>query len=291
MKGTENTMDNMNIRYNNKGETIGKIILYLIMGITMAVYLYPLLWLLINSLKTNPEIALKPWDLPEKIMWSNYTRAWTVGKISKYMLNSVIVTTVSLIFAVMLSAMAAYGIKRMRWKLSGFVLILFLTGTMIPIHTTLIPLFINFSKMGLTNTYFAMILPYITFAFPTTIFILSGFFGTIPREVEEAAILDGCSLWRVFIWIILPISKPAIITVCIFNFIAIWGELLVPLIFISNPDLMTLPIGLTNFVGMYSTDYAPLLAGIFLTILPSIIVYSIFNSQIAAGVTAGALKG
>jgi len=282
-------VDNINMQHDRV--RISKIILYLFLGIITLVYLYPLVWVLINSFKNNTELFTKPWALPAKFMWGNYIYAWNTGRIGRYMLNSFIVTTVSIIFAVLLSSMAAYGIRRMKWKLSGFVLILFLAGTMIPIHAIIIPLFINFSKLHLTNSYLSLILPYITFAFPTTIYILSGFFGTIPREVEEAAVIDGCSMWKVYLKIVMPIAKPAIITVCIFNVVFMWNELLVALIFITDMNLMTLPVGLTAFSGQYSTNYPPLLAAIFMSILPSIIVYSIFTSQIAAGMTVGAVKG
>jgi len=282
-------VDNTNMQHSRI--RTGKIILYLFMGIITVVYLYPLVWVLINSLKSNTELFARPWSLPERFMWNNYIYAWNTGRIGRYMLNSFIVTTISLIFAILLSSMAAYGIKRMKWKLSGFVLILFLAGTMIPIHAVVIPLFINFSKLHLTNKLISLILPYITFAFPTTIYILSGFFGTIPREVEEAAVIDGCSIWKVYIRIIMPIAKPAIITVSIFNVVFMWNELLVALVFISDSNLMTLPVGLTAFTGQYTTNYPPLLAAIFLAILPSIIIYSLFNSQIVAGMTVGAIKG
>lgn len=261
------------------------------MGIITVIYLYPLIWLLINSLKTNTEIFIKPWSLPEKFIWENYIYAWNVGRIGRYMLNSFIVTAISVTLAIIFSAMAAYGIKRMKWKLSGFVLLLFLSGTMIPVHATLLPLFINFRLIGLTNTYFALILPYVTFSFPTSIFILSGFFGTIPRELEEAAVIDGCTIWKAFTWIIIPIAKPAIITVCIFNFVFMWNELLLALVLITDLNLMTLPIGLTSFSTFYTTNYPPLLSAVFIAILPTIIFYSIFNSQIVAGMTSGAIKG
>lgn len=282
-------VDNINMQHNRV--RISRIILYLSLSILMLVYLYPLVWVFINSFKNNTELYINPWGLPTNFSWQNYVYAWSVGKLGRAMLNSFIVTTVSVIFAVLFSSMAAFGIKRMKWKLSGFTLLLFLAGTMIPIHATLIPLFINFSKLHLTNSYLSLILPYVTFAFPITIYILSGFFGTIPREIEEAAVIDGCSMWTIYLKIAMPIAKPAIITVCIFNILTMWNEMLLALVFITNQKFMTLPIALTTFKGMYGTNYPPLLAGIFLSILPTIIVYSIFNTKITAGMTAGAIKG
>lgn len=269
----------------------GRVLLYFVMILLALAYIYPLIWLLVNSLKTNTEIFSSPWALPEVIQFKNYATAWKTGNIGRYFVNSVVVTCMTLAVSVIFSSMAAYGIQRMKWKLSGLVMTFFMLGMMIPIHATLIPLFLMFKKLNLTDSFLSLVLPYITFAFPSTILILSGFFSTIPRELEEAAVIDGSSLWRAFLQIILPIAKPALLTVLIFNFIATWNELLVALIFISDPNRYTMPVGLTNFVGQYTTNYAPMLAAIMLAVLPSIIVYSIFNTKIVAGMTAGAVKG
>lgn len=162
---------------------------------------------------------------------------------------------------------------------------------MVPIHATLIPLYIIFSKIGLINSLIGLIIPYTVFAFPMTIYILSNFFSSLPREIEEAAVIDGCGLWEVFIKIILPISSPGLATVSIFGFVASWNELLVAMIFSTNDTAKTLPVGLTNFVGTYSTNYAPMLAAIVLAMLPTIIIYCLFSNRIIAGMTAGSVKG
>jgi len=266
------------------------ILTHVVLILLAVVFVYPIVWLLMSSLKTNTELFTSPWSFPANPQFQNYVISWTTG-IGNYIVNSVVVTSFTLVFILAFSSMAAYGVQRMKWKLSGPVMMFFLMGMMVPIHATLIPLYINFSKVGLLDSYVSLILPYVTFALPSTILILSGFFSTIPREMEEAAVIDGSSILRAFVQIILPISQPALITVMIFNFIGTWNELLVAVIFISNADRYTLPVGLKNFVGLYSTNYAPMLAATSLAVLPTIIIYSIFNTQIVAGITAGAIKG
>ena len=148
-----------------------------------------------------------------------------------------------------------------------------------------------FSKIGLINSLIGLIIPYMVFAFPITIYILSSFFASLPRELEEAAVIDGCSLWRVFVKIIIPISTPGLFTVSIFGFVGSWNELLVAMIFTTSDNAKTLPVGLTNFVGTYSTNFAPMLAAIVLAMLPTIVIYCMFSNKVIAGMTAGAVKG
>lgn len=255
------------------------------------VYLYPLVWLLLNSLKSTKEIFADPWGWPKTLAWSNYAEAWVTGSIGRYLINSVFVTACSLILLILISAMAAFVIARMRWRLSGLTLGFFLLGMMIPIHATLLPLFIFFSKMSLTNSLWSLILLYIGFGLPAAILILSNFFRSLPREIEEAAAIDGCGMARIFWTMTLPMSQSAIFTVLIFSFVSIWNELLVALVFISDSDKMTLPVGLMNFKGQYATNYAPLLAATILVIVPSIALYSLFNNRIIEGMTVGAVKG
>lgn len=281
-----------NLRHDTqKPFKIGRVVLYAILSLFVILYIVPIVWLVFASLKDNTSLFSNPWGLPNPLRVENYAEALVYGKIAKYMLNSVIVTTSSLVVSVFLSAMAAYAFARMKWKLSKVSMGVFLVGMMIPIHCTLIPLFIIFTKLHFTDSYLSLIIPYIVFSFPTTIFILTGFFRSIPRELEEAAVIDGCTIWHTFRKIILPIAKPALLTVSIFIFIGNWNELLLALVLVNNDKYKTLPIGLTNFVGMYSTNYTPMLAAIVLAVAPTIILYSIFNAKIISGLTLGAIKG
>ena len=160
-----------------------------------------------------------------------------------------------------------------------------------PIYGLIIPLFSIFKTMGLLNNHLAVIIPQIALGFPMAIFIICGFMGSIPRELEEAAIIDGCSVFQCFTKIVLPIARSSIVTVAVVQFINVWNDLLLPRIFLTDSEKMTLPVGLTNFQAMYSTDYVGMIAAVIITIIPSIIVYVLLHKQIMEGMVAGAVKG
>lgn len=271
--------------------SIGKIIFYAVLIALSVTCLYPLIWLILNSFKNNSELFNDPWDITANPVLENYKTAWIAGKIGVSFFNSVFVSVVSMLITIIIASMAAFAITRLKWKLSGFILGLFLLGVMIPIHSTLIPLFMMFNKIKLTNHYTALILPYVAFALPTSIFILTGFMSTIPREVEEAFIIDGGSMAGVFWKIIFPLSKSAIATISIFNFVSMWNELMFALIFMSDPNKMTLPVSLTRFKGQYSTNWTVQLSAIVIMIIPSISAYLFLSDRIIESMTIGAVKG
>lgn len=272
-------------------ELIISIIIYVLLGIIAIMCLYPLLWLLLNSFKTNSELFGNPWGLPKAFTIENYTKAWTVGNVGVYFFNSSMVTVISSSISILLSVTAAYAISRMKWKLSGVVLLVFLIGVMVPNHSTLIPLFSMFQSAKILNSYTALILPYVAFGLPIAIFLLTGYFESIPRELEEAALIDGCKLPQILFRIIIPISKPTIVTVLVSNFITMWNDLLFALVFMTDTKKMTLPVGLTQFVGRYGVDYTGMIAAIIFTVVPSILVYVFLHDKIIAGMTSGAVKG
>ena len=211
--------------------------------------LYPLLWLLLSSFKTNTELYANPWGLPESFSFANYIQAIEEGHILQYFGNSVIIAVSAVFVSVLLSSMVSYAITRMYWKLSKVTLSIFLLGMMIPVYAMVVPLFSMFNKMGLLNTHLAVILPHIGIAFPMAIFIMTGFMGSLPIEMEEAAVMDGCNIYQIFFKIIMPISKSSIVTVAVVTFINIWNDLLLPQIFLTDSSKMTLPVGLTEFQG------------------------------------------
>lgn len=267
------------------------IVQYVVLGLFTVLCLYPLLWLFLNSFKTNDQLFDNPWGMPEIFDVGNYFYAFDVGNVGRYFLNSVIVAVVAVSVGVLLSCMISYAITRMQWKFSKFVLNLFLLGMMIPIYATIIPLFSIFNTMGILNSLWAVIIPHIAFAFPMAIFILTGFFTTIPRDIEEAAVMDGCGLLRIFFRIIVPISVSSIVTVAVIVFINIWNDLLLPQIFLTDAAKMTLPVGLNAFKGQYATNYTGQIAAVVITIIPSIIVYILLHKNIMEGMVAGAVKG
>ncbi|MBC5690472.1 carbohydrate ABC transporter permease [Mediterraneibacter sp. NSJ-55] len=264
---------------------------YIILIAFTIMCLFPLVWLFFSSFKTNEELYANPWGLPAVFSLENYKRAIIEGNIFQYFGNSVIIAVVTVVVAVILSCMVSYAIVRMQWKLSKVTLNIFLLGMMIPVYATIIPLFSMFNKVGLLNTHLAVILPHIGVAFPLAIFIMTGFMGALPRELEEAAVMDGCNIYRLFFKIVMPISRSSIVTVAVVTFIGVWNDLLLPQIFLTDAEKMTLPVGLTEFQGQYATDYVVEIAAVIITIIPSIVVYIWLHKHIMEGMVAGAVKG
>lgn len=254
-------------------------------------YLLPLAWVVITSLKDDAVLMISPWELPARPMFENYSFAWTMGHLGTATLNSFIVCTVTLLFSMVFGAMAAFAIARLRWKLSKLVLTYFMIGMMIPVHCVLIPLFVQFSSLKLSNTLIGIIIPYITFSLPITIYIMAGFFEGIPDELFESACIDGCSVYRMFTTVGVPLAKTGFMVTGLMTFVGNWNELLLAMVFISKEAKKTLPVSLTKFVGPYHTNYCQMFAAIVIAVIPTIIVYCLFANQIVEGLTAGAVKG
>jgi raffinose/stachyose/melibiose transport system permease protein len=270
---------------------LSKLFIYLFLGLGTLCYLYPLFWLAINSFKKTSEIFASPWALPAEWMWKNYVKAFATGGTGRYLFNSTYVTGVTLVLVLIIGSMGAFALVKLKWKASKITLVYILLGMMVPIHATLIPLFVLFSKIHLVNSHLGLILIYTSGGLPLAILILCGFISSIPRELLEAAVIDGCSIYGVYWRVLLPVIKPALMTVAIFSFVSNWNELLVALVFVSDTKLMTLPVGLTNFQGQYATDFAPMFAAIVMATLPTIVICSFFSKRIMSGMTAGSLKG
>lgn len=268
-----------------------KILIYVILCILVVIYIAPLLWMVNVSLKTNAEVFASPFALPKIIQLGNYIFAWTKGYLGKAMLNSVIVCGITLVISMFFGSMASFAIARMKWKLSGLMMTYFMVGMMVPVHCVLIPLFVRFSKLGLTNSIPGLILPYITFSLPMTIFLMVGFFKGMPGELFEAACIDGCNIYQTFFKIALPLSRTGVAVAGLMTFVGNWNELLLAMVFISDTQKKTLPVTLTYFVGPYATNYVQMFAAVVIAIAPTILVYCIFSNQIVDGLTAGAVKG
>ncbi|MDO4308106.1 MAG: carbohydrate ABC transporter permease [Eubacteriales bacterium] len=267
------------------------IAIYVLLVVLAVIYIAPLLWMLSVSLKDNAEVMSAPFSLPKAMQFANYAEAWTLGKLGKALVNSVLVCGVTLIVSMFFGAMAAFAIGRMRWKLSEGMHTFFLIGMMVPVHCILIPLFVRFAKLGLTNSRFGLMLPYITFSLPMTIFLLTGFFRSMPGELFEAAAIDGCGIYRCFFKIALPLCRTGFFVSGLMTFVNNWNELLLAMVFISDPEKKTLPVTLTYFVGPYATNYVQMFAAIIIAIAPTVIVYCMFSNQIVEGLTTGAVKG
>ncbi len=283
----------MNNNVSKKKKPISPVIvlIYILLLLLAVLYLAPLLWMLLVSVKDNPELMKSPFGFPQMIHWNNYAEAWTLGKLGIALLNSVLVCGVTLLVSLFFGSMAAFAIGRMRWKLSEATGTFFLIGMMVPVHCILIPLFVRFSHLGLTNSRFGLMLPYITFSLPMTIFLMTGFFKSIPGELFESAAIDGCGIYRCFFQIALPLARTGFFVSGLMTFINNWNELLLAMVFISDPAKKTLPVTLTYFVGPYATNYVQMFAAIIIAIAPTVVVYCMFSNQIVEGLTTGAVKG
>lgn len=267
------------------------VLLYLCLGFLVVLYLAPLCWMVLVSLKTNAEVFASPFALPESLQLGNYIFAWTKGYLGRAMLNSLIVCGASLVISLFFGSMAAFALARMKWKLSGMTMTYFMIGMMVPVHCVLIPLFVRFSAWGLTDSLMGLVIPYVTFSLPMTIFLMTGFFKSMPGEMFEAASIDGGTIYDCFFRIALPLSKTGLCVAGMMSFVGNWNELLLAMVFISDTTKKTLPVTLTYFVGPYSTNYVQMFAAVIIAIAPTILVYCIFSNQIVDGLTAGAVKG
>jgi raffinose/stachyose/melibiose transport system permease protein len=270
----------------------GWALLYLILAMVAVLQVLPLIWLVFFSLKNNQEVFnLSPFALPLHPRWGNYTKVWTEGQIGQYFMNSVWITVTAVALTVLLASMVTYAITRMRWRNSSLVLGLFMTGMMIPVHSTLIPLFSFFTNFGLKDHPLSVILSYTAFNMPITIMILLGAYYALPREIEEAAVMDGCTVNRMFFAVVLPMTISVLTTTVIINMIYNWNEFIFVNTFISSDHLKTLTVGVQNFVGQYSTDWGAIGATLVISMLPIVVAFFILSEQIMEGVTAGAVKG
>lgn len=276
----------------NMASKIGSAVFYLVLIVAAAVQLLPLVWLLLFSLKNNQEVFnLPPFAPPKQFHWENYVTVWTQGNINRYFVNSVWITLVSVALTILLASFVTFALTRLRWKMQPLVLGLFMVGLMIPVHSTLIPLFNLYQRLHLIDTQASVILSYTAFNLPVTIMILLGFYYALPREVEEAAVMDGCSVNRMFIRIVLPMTAGVIATAGIINMIYNWNEFIFVNTFISSDSLKTLTVGVQNFVGQYSTNWGAIGATLMLSILPVLIAFFLLSNRIVEGIAAGSVKG
>lgn len=267
-------------------------VLYFILIVVAGFQLLPLVWLFFFSLKNNQEVFnLPPLALPTHFRWENYQKVWEAGNINMYFFNSVWITVVATSFTIMLGGLATFAITRMKWKGSSLVLGLFMVAMMIPVHSTLIPLFSMFNRIGLKNNPLELILTYVSFNMPITIMIMLGFYYALPREVEEAAVIDGCSINRLFFQVVLPMTSSVIATTAIINMIYNWNEFIFVNTFINSDSLKTLTVGVQNFVGQYTTDWGSIGATLMISILPILIMFLFLSNRIMEGITAGSVKG
>ncbi len=265
----------------------------------------PLLWTFLASFKTNTEIFIgSPFALPESFGLNAFTRAWTDANIGRYFLNSVLVVSLSTAGTMLFGSMAAYVLARYRFVGNRFIYYMFVSGLAFPVFLALVPLFLIVRNLGDMpfiggyiglNTYGGLILVYIAYSLPFTVFFLTAFFKTLPTSVAEAAMIDGASHTRTFFSVMLPMAKPGLVSITIFNIIGQWNQYILPVTLMQGDGgdskyLLTQGIARISVAAGYEADWAALFAALTLSILPMIIVYAFFQRQIQAGLTAGAVK-
>lgn len=262
----------------------------IILTIIALIQLFPLYWMFTFSLKSNKEIfGGNIVGLPQNWEWENYTKVFEKAHIGRYLFNSVVVTGLTISFTLILSAMATYAIVRLKWKLSKVVYTIFLTGMMLSIHAVLLPLFVNLKPI--LDTYWALIVPYVAFAMPTAILLMTGSLESLPKELEEAAFIDGASIYRVFWQVIMPLMKPILSTVSILTFLSSWNEMMLAIAFVNGEKYKTITVGINDMVGKYSTKWGLIGAGLTVATIPTLVLYVFLSKNIQDSLAMGAVKG
>ena len=275
-----------------KRKKITKPILWIVLIIVAVIQIFPLIWLLDFSLASSSEMFTNGLlIIPKKIQWDNYVKAFVDGNFLWYLKNSVLINGLAVLLVIVVSIMSAFACRRMKWKLSMFVKTLLLMGLMIPIHATLLPNYKIYSQLGLTDTIWALLIPYVAFSLPQGLFLMTSFMESIPVELEEAAVMDGCGIYRIIFQIITPMLKSSIATVAIMTFLNNWNEFMMASTYLSSDKWKTLPFSVLEFTGEYSSNYAVQFAVMALTAAPAVIVYIILNKHTTKGVAMGAVKG
>lgn len=257
-----------------------------------AVYtLFPLIWLFITSLKTNAEYFDNPFTLPAVPQIQNYVNAFTQANLGRMIVNSITVSLVGTFLNVMAAAMAAYAISRFTFKGKEALFGLISAGVMVPLNALMVPYFTIFSKAGMLDSLNSLRILYAAIGLPISIFIIRGFMDSFPREIEEAAYIDGCGFYGRFFRLVLPLSKTGIVTAATFEFLTCWNEFVYANLLTSSPNTKTIQIGVRYFTNQFTTDYVSMYAAIVIAIIPSVVGYVLFQEQIISGLTAGAVKG
>jgi N-acetylglucosamine transport system permease protein len=285
------------VRRRSIGGIAAKTLIYIILGAWALIVIFPMLWAITTSFKTDQEIFFSPWSLPATPIFANFVRAWTTARLGEYFINTMIIVMPSLFLTLLLSSMAAYVLARFEFRGRNFISNMFLIGLIFPLFLALVPLYFVTQQLRLLDTYQGLILVYVAFSLSFTIFFLTNFFRTLPRELGEAATIDGANQYDIFFRVYLPLAKPGLITMGIFNFLGQWNQYILPnMLMITNEEGNThyvLSQGLYYLQAkqFYGSDWSGLFAAVVIVMIPTLAIYLIFNDQIEQGMTAGAVKG
>lgn len=281
----------------NKNRTgtqkVSRILLRIILFAATFIFVYPLVWNLIAAFKTNKEIMESPWSVPESLNFSNFTRAFVESSMGEFIINSFLVTGLSMLLLLLLVIPTSYALSRFDFTGRKLLHNFYMAGLFIQPVYIMIPLFLMMNNFHMLDNRFWLSLVYAAGALPFSIYLLTGFMRSIPKEYEESAYIDGSSYFRTLIGIIIPLAKPGILTVVIFNFFTFWNEYALALVLISSDEKKTIPVGLANLmeVQKYATDWAALFAGLVLVLLPTVTLYALTQKKLTEGLSMGGLKG
>ncbi len=273
---------------------VKKILYVIFVAIITIVIAIPLIWVLLLSVKTNNEIFNSPLSWPKTMHFENYLVAFNKMRFFTLLKNTMYISIISIIGGYIINLLSSFAIARMKFgsgRIQNFFYLYFMTGIIMPVFVILFPIYMMNSKMGLINTYWSMILPYLGWSVPMDTLLLVGALRNFPSAVEEAAVIDGCNITRLIVQIVTPIIKPTLITVLIVSFLGMWNEFPLAVVMINKQEMYTIALAVSFFKGLYSINYDTLTAAIVIIMIPQIVFYSVFQRHIIEGVTAGAVKG
>ena len=284
-----NAISSYQVRKSSKALNV---IIWVFLALWALLNLFPLYWMFTFSLKDNDQILRSNrFGLPKEWFWSNYQKAMNAGNILNYFKNSIIITLVAIIITIMAAMMASYAMTRIEWRGSNMMNKIFMLGITIPIQASIIPVYLVLSKLELLDSYVALIVPYSAFSLTMAILICTGFMDQLPKDLDEAAYIDGCGRTRVFFSVIVPLMKPAVATTSIYTFLQCWNELMFAQTFNTKKDIMTLPAGIQQLTGSYTVEWGPIGAALTIATFPTIFVYILLSRRIQESFIAGAIKG
>lgn len=283
---------------------VANIFIYLVLSLLAITILVPVAWVFVASIKENSEFYGSPWALPQGFHIQNFADAWQKASMGEYMLNSVLVTALALVLLIVIALPAAYVLARFKFKGNAVCNTLFMAGLFINVNYIVVPIFLmlnsvdmQFRKMlehsVLLNNLFVLALVYASTALPFTIYLLSGYFKSLAKDYEEAAYVDGAGYFYTMVKVIMPMAKPSIVTVILFNFLAFWNEYIISMTLLTKPELKTLPVGLMNLMAAQKSavQYGQMYAGLVIVMLPTLILYMCVQKKLTQGMTLGGLKG
>lgn len=285
---------------NKKSIGLYKVFVYLVLILFALSIIIPVLWVLLASIKQNSEFYGSPWSLPKGLYIKNFADAWQKAHMGAYFLNSIVVTALALFMLLAVALPASYVLSRYKFRGRGVVNGVFMGGLFINVSYIVVPIFLMLIDFGdifksqiFLNNRFILALVYASTALPFTIYLLSSYIRTIPKEYEEAALVDGCGHFRTMVQIILPMAKPSIVTVLLFNFLSFWNEYIIALTLMTGDKMKTLPVGLMNLMKAQNAaaQYGQLYAGLVIVMLPTLILYIAVQKKLLTGMTVGGLKG